>query len=178
MSTESVRGAGRDRAGATDTTMLIWKVIAANPGITRAGIWERVEQDIPVGYAVRLQASDRARKKLAPRTPGANFSSARGFVLTDVLSKMRKRGNVTWDGDAQFRRYVASRAPGYLGNPDAIDETGTKAAQHMAIADALRVVDKRNAIVRADQQVMSLTMKQWRAVMVLADAQRAKGPPA
>ena len=36
MSRESVRGAaGKARGGATDTTMLIWKVIAANPGITR-----------------------------------------------------------------------------------------------------------------------------------------------
>jgi len=34
--------------------MLIWKVIAASPGITRAQIWEQVEHSIPEGYAIRL----------------------------------------------------------------------------------------------------------------------------
>lgn len=57
MTVESVRGAATARGGATDITMLIWKVMAANPGITRAGIWERIEHDIPAGYALRMYGS-------------------------------------------------------------------------------------------------------------------------
>jgi hypothetical protein len=46
---------------------------------------------------------------------------------------------VTCDEDG---RYTATRKPQYFGNLDAIDETGTKAAEHMAVADALRIVEK------------------------------------
>lgn len=73
---KSVRGSGRDRGGATDTTMLIWKIIDANPGITCDEIWEQVEDRIPMGYALRLYSrssvaggsatDDRIQRRMRP----------------------------------------------------------------------------------------------------------------
>jgi hypothetical protein len=123
--------------------MLIWKVIAANPGITRAQIWERIEHSIPAGYARRMYAQDLKKKKSDLDTFRSDFlPRARGFVLTTRLNTMRKTGSVAWDGAGNARRYTVVRPPIYHGNPEVIDETGTKAAEHMAIAEALRTAEK------------------------------------
>ncbi len=178
MSTESVRGAARSRGGATDTTMLIWKVIAANPGITRAEIWERVEHDIPAGYAQRLYAG--WRKSIVANDSPTILPRARRHVLTDVLCQMRKAKHVTWDGDGpDGRRYTAAKQPVYLGNPDVVDETGTRAAEHMAVAEALRVVEKALAQGRPPPSAVGghglrLRGQLFDAVEILAKALRAK----
>ena len=178
MSTESVRGAARSRGGATDTTMLIWKVIAASPGITRAQIWERVEHDIPAGYAARLYVR---HGKTRTRDPSlVRLDRARSFVLTEALKKMRREpAMVTSVGDESDRRYTAVRQPHYYGNPDAVDETGTRAAELMAIADALSVVEKALARCQSPDHRAAprLYGKLRDAVEILARAQRAKQLP-
>lgn len=166
--------------------MLIWKVIAANPGITRTGIWEHVEHSIPEGYATRVYAASlRHRGKLVASGSATNLTRARGFILTDKLYAMRKGGAVDWEGDGADRRYTVAREPRYRGNMDAIDETGTKAADHMAVADALRVAEKWLARARPDR-VDSLgrrsvpilgppSRKEYEAFMLVVKALRAKG---
>ena len=55
--------------------MLIWKVIEANPGITQDEIWNRVQDDIPPGYALRCYAASRTRsnKSWIEMEPRSNF---------------------------------------------------------------------------------------------------------
>ncbi len=180
MSTESVRGAARSRGGATDTTMLIWKVIAASPGIIRARIWERVEHDIPPGYATRLYSNERARHgKSIAHASAIDLARARGYVLTLALINLREKGNVSWDGEGNDRRYMAARPPVYRGNPDMIDESGTRAAEHMALAEALRVVEKALAQGRPPPSAVGghglrLRGKLFDAVEILAKTVRAR----
>jgi hypothetical protein len=176
----SARGVGKARGGATDTTMLIWKVIEANPGITRAGIWERVEHDIPAGYALRSYAADMAKKgkSLEAVAPASKLSRARGFVLTVRLNTMRKGDSVVWEGDGPDRRYTVAQELTYHGNPDAIDETGTKAAEHMAVADALRTVEKMLAKGSTERKYGPAFVggrKEYEAVTLLVRTLRAKG---
>jgi hypothetical protein len=164
--------------------MLIWKVIAANPGITRAEIWERVEHSIPEGYALRAHAAELRKKKPRERTAALGLARARGYVLTFRLQQMRQSGNVTWDGDGRARRYAATRQPHYRGNPDAIDETGTRAAEHMAVADALRTAEKW--LARADPDRVARngkrgpvigppSRKEYEAVLLVVKTLRAQG---
>jgi len=180
MTEASVRGAGRARRGATDTTMLIWKVIAANPGITRAEIWKHVEHGIPDGYAIRRYV--RARS-VGARPPAP--TKARSYILTDTLNSMRRSGIISGEGDGKDRRYTVAREMNYRGNADAIDETGSKAAEHMAVADALRIAEKWLARAKPDR-VDSLgrrsvpvlgppSRKEYEALVILVKAVRARG---
>jgi hypothetical protein len=155
--------------------MLIWKVIAANPGITRAEIWKRVEHSIPDGYAMRVYAQDVASQSRKRRVEPAPLllDGARGYVLTRRLKDMRRGGVITWEGDGNERRYAVARELRYRGNPDAIDETGTKAAEHMAIADALRVVER--LLAQGDKLRTRLGSRQISAIETLAKAVRSKG---
>lgn len=143
----SVRGVGRSRGGATDTTMLVWKVIAADPGITFDEIWERVEHGIPEGYALRRYSTSAHGKTIIRRgglSSDNDLGRARRWVLRNRLWEMCRNKSIEHDGDG----YRTLRDISYKGNADAIDETGTKAAGHMALADALRLIDK--AIARAN----------------------------
>lgn len=171
MTVDSVRGAGTARAGATDTTMLIWKTIKANPGITRSEIWAKVEHGIPDGYALRRWTAGRPHARVVAN--GLATTRARSYVLSDVLANMQKCGNIVKVSGC----YSALRQPKYLGNPEAIDVDGSKAAEHLAVADALRVAekaigkpfnrDKRNGAIR--------TRELYDAVTVMVKALRAKG---
>ena len=155
--------------------MLIWKVIAASPGITRAQIWERVEYDIPVGYAMRRYPASRKAGKNA----FIPASTARSYVLSDVLQEMRKRRTITREGAGHDSRYTAVRQPLYRRDPDKIDETGTKAAEHMALAEALRTVEKMlprrlDRTQRKTGPAVSLSDRECDAVALIARALRAK----
>lgn len=182
MTVESVRGAGTPRAGATDTTMLIWKVIAANPGITRQGIWEHVEHGIPEGYALRRYFVYRETsgsggrtgggKSRTPRDPGLLLRAARYYVLRHALRGMCRGGSIVSeivDGDC---RYAVGRELRYLGDPETIDVDGSKAAEHMAMADALRVAEK--FLKRGSTR---LTLKEREAVEIVIRALRARRLP-
>lgn len=182
MTENSVRGAARSRGGATDTTMLIWKVIAANPGISRQDIWEQVEHSIPEGYAQRRYVNARRnRRGVGARTPAPTPSRARHYVLTDALCQMRALGSITWEGDGADRRYNIVREPSYHGNAKAIDETGTKATEHMAIVEALRIAEKMLARANLDTKhgpLVYLRRTEYQAVALLVKAVRAKDRPA
>lgn len=173
---ESVRGAARPRGGATDTTMLIWKVIEANPGIDRAGIWARVEHGIPEGYALRrLRGHEASRGRYTRDDSLVYLLRARNYVLSHALSYMRKCHLITWEGDGQDRRYTAAKQPRYVGNPGTIDETGTKGADHMAVADALRTAESllaRNPHREHGPALMG-TRKEKEAVALVVAALRA-----
>jgi len=172
--TESaVRGAGRPRGGASDTTMLIWKVIAASPGITRQGIWEQVEHGIPEGYAMRRYM--RARPGVSARS----IESARNYVLSDALTQMRRSGSIASEHDGTMRHYTVGRELGYHGNPETIDTDGRKAAEHMALADALRILRKAIAKgdpTRASGPIFPCGHKEYCALVVAVEALTAKGP--
>lgn len=172
MTENSVRGAARSRGGAADTTMLIWKVIAANPGITRSQIWERVEHDIPAGFAIRRFA--RSSKGGAHDT-APPLGTARRFILNEVLNSMCRFGTLTSDGSGAERRFTAAREPQYRGNRDAIDETGTKAAEHMAVAEALRKVER---LLTNRSLEIKIGRGNIEAIAVLVKALRARGPSA
>jgi hypothetical protein len=161
--------------------MLIWKVIAANPGITRQGIWARVEHDIPIGYATRRFAKTGNLVQRGPRTRFSPEAAARSFVLTETLNSMQRHGHISREGAGQDRKFSVAKEPRYLGNPDAIDETGTKAAEHMALADALRTVEKM--LAKADPArrgkpgapLGGIGWKEVDAVTLLVQALRARG---
>lgn len=157
---DSVRGAGVSRPGATDTTMLIWKVIHANPGITRDEIFARVEQQIPEGWAKRRYAtlykipSDRL-------TSGGILGRARREMLTLTLQKMRRYGSIErGDGGGYKTRREIRR---YQGNPDAVDETGTRAADHLNAAYALPKAEA--AVARVNPENPRPTKAEWEAIV-------------
>lgn len=173
MTISSVRGAGKARAGATDTTMLIWKVIAARPGITRKQIWERVEHSIPEGYALRIYQRAGLRSVASPCA--TDLRRARGFVLTNTLNAMRKLGTVAWEGQGEGRQYAVAREPHYLGNTEAIDVTGNKAAEHLAVADALRTMKRAVAKVNPERRgrpgaALPLSWKEYEALLIMIKA--------
>jgi hypothetical protein len=161
--------------------MLIWKVIAANPGITRAEIWEHVEHSIPEGYATRMYV--RNALKSTPEPSGVDLSRARGFVLTLALHHMRRARSVTWEGDGRARRYTVAREIDYKGNAETIDETGTKAAEHMAVAEALRTAEKWLARAKPDRLdrngrrgpvIGPPSRKEYEALLLVVKTVRAK----
>lgn len=153
-------GAGVDKGGASDVTMLVWKLLSAEPGLTRDEIFARVEHAIHVGNARRAYA----RKSGATgRAPDIDTRRARGFVLTSLLHDMRKLGTVERDDAGRYR---AGREPRYSGDPDTIDETGTKAAEHLAHAYAKRAV--RAYLARTANQPGAPTQKERAAMRTLA----------
>ena len=131
------RGAGVNRSGATDTTMLIWKTIDTNPGITRDEIFAKISDRIDPGYAKRRYVAKNkisGDRLLSPEI----LTRARRFVLSDCLIQMRRWGSVARD---EHDRYQVMREIGfYNGNPDHVDETDTKAADHINRAYAERTL--------------------------------------
>jgi hypothetical protein len=166
--------------------MLIWKVIAANPGINRQGIWERIEHDIPAGFAMRRFPSKVDRS--ASRSTLSPLRVARRRLLNETLLSMEKHGHVVSDSCAIDRPFKAAREPHYRGNPEMIDETGTKAAEHMALADALRTAEKwlagadlNRPLARNGARPPVLgppNRKVYDALMMVVQALRAKGSQA
>jgi hypothetical protein len=149
--------------------MLIWKVIAANPGIDRAGIWAKIERQIPEGYALRSYERYRETSggRLAER--GASPQTARRFVLTKALANMRQLGTVTAAGTGDKAAYTVARPPRYLDNAEAVDETGTRLADHMALVEACRTIERM--LARAEQPRLSLAERA--AVSLLVSRMRA-----
>lgn len=178
MTVNNVRGAGRPRAGATDTTMLIWKVIEANPGLSTDEIWERVEHRIPAGYALRRYATSnpskiKSRQDATSSAPDL-LRAARRWVLRNRLWEMRRNKSIEQVGDG----YRSLRDIDYRGNAEVIDVEGSKAAEHMAMADALRTVEKMLGKVNLDRKYgacLQVTRKEYEAIVVLAKWVRAKG---
>jgi hypothetical protein len=155
--------------------MLIWKVIAASPGITYGEIRERVEHDIPAGYACRRfeRWSYRPKKYIGTdRSLPMYLRKARGYILAMALSDMKRNRNITSDGSGKGQRYTVARELHYMGNADAIDETGTKAAEHMAVAEALRKVERMLATPTA---VQKYGRKNCEAIERLVRTLRARG---
>jgi hypothetical protein len=130
--------------------MLIWKVIAANPGIDRAGLWAKVEHGIPEGYALRKYESQRNRLKSQADGSAGLLRAARRRVLYQFLWNMVDLGTLTVEGAGNDRHYTVGRQPRYKGNIDAVDETGTKAGEHMALVDAWHII--ADLIARCDPQ--------------------------
>jgi hypothetical protein len=153
--------------------MLIWKTIKANPGITRAELWKKVEHGIPEGYAQRMYARhgvkgwSRDGFLLHPER-------ARNYVLMNSLRSLRRSNKIVLvDGC-----YSALKQPQYLGDPEVIDVDGNKAAEHMAMADALRTLEKAIARAKPDipmQSPVRLTHKEYEALVLVTRALRAKG---
>lgn len=131
----SIRGAGTDRPGATDTTMLIWKVIDANPGITRDEIFDRIEHEIPAGWAKRRYLNQMDRWD---RDRSIDLAAARRYVLTHTLKMMRLHGSIA-NAEAGYRTLREIRR--YRGRPDQVDATGSVAAEHLNDAYALRTAE-------------------------------------
>lgn len=169
------RGAGVNRSGATDTTMLIWKTIEANPGITRDEIFAKIEHQIPAGWAKRRYLHHQSRsygaKPIAP--DNLDVRRARSFMLGAALGDMRKCGSVARDAGDGYRTLRPIRL--YKGNAEHVDETGTKAAQHLNAAYALPVVE--NFIARTEdlgpRGKSRPTAKEWAAIKLVAKAYRA-----
>lgn len=168
----SVRGAGagRDRPGATDTTMLIWKLIETEPGITRDQILAKIGARVPLGYARRRLAAHMASRNAptvrggqaavaAPSLNGISADRARRFLVTNSLKGMRASGTVARDGEGAYRVLRPLR---YYGDPETIDITGTKAAEHLDRAYAIRTLRKFNARAEAKgSQFPTMTREEY-----------------
>jgi hypothetical protein len=164
--------------------MLIWKVIAANPGIARSEIVKRVERGIPAGYAGRRFAHVTGRPKkyagLDPSGP-AYLRAARSYVLSCALSDLKRGRNVYSEGPGRDLRYTAIRPPLYFGNADAIDADGDKAGEHMAVADALRTAEKMLGRAKPDSRsgpIVCVNRREYEALVLVVKALRAKGSTA
>lgn len=134
----SVRGAAKNRTGATDTTMLIWKVIDANPGITREEIFAKVEQGIPAGWAKRRYAVGRNKQDV--EVEALSSTRARSYILSETLLTMRRWQSIARDEVGRYR--TLRPLENYHGDPSKIDHTGTRAAEHLTEAYALRTAEK------------------------------------
>jgi hypothetical protein len=161
------RGAGVNRSGATDTTMLIWKTINANPGITREEIFAKVEHEIPPGWARRRYinhykiSGDRGSSPLI-------LERSRRYVLRDTLGQLRRDGNVSRDGSG--RLFVLREIRRYNGNPDHVDHASQAAADHLNRAYAERTL--RAAVTRTANSLNArLTIKETEALRLLYGAQ-------
>lgn len=159
-------GGARARAGATDTTMLIWKVIDANPGITRAEIFAKVEDQIPLGYAKRrYDAHYRSRGRGADREASSVGPRARLYVLTESLTTMRRTGTIRRESD----QYTVLRPIGrYQGDPAKVDETGTAAAEHLNTAYAMRTLRSLRARPHKSK-APRLSASEYAAVLALLE---------
>lgn len=128
-------GVGRPRGGASDTTMFMWLVIEANPGITRDELWAKVETQIPAGYAKRrLLRSVKSGWVHGPAHPDRVISAGRWYVFRVTLDQMRLSGLIVRNGDC----LTVGRRPTYYGNAAALDITNTKAGEHLNRAYARR----------------------------------------
>lgn len=154
-------GGAQARVGATDTTMLVWKVIDANSGITRPEIFAKIEDQIPSGYAIRRYA---AAKKSVARAPAT--LSARSFVLTETLSRLIRYGSVAKSADTKGY-WTLRPIKRYFGDPAKVDETGTAAAEHLNTAYAIKTV--RAAGTRVNPRNPRLTAAEWAAALAVAE---------
>jgi hypothetical protein len=158
------RGAGVNRSGATDTTMLIWKTINANPGITREEILAKIEDQIPAGWAKRRYIN--YRKITVDSVPSTVIlERSRRHVLADTLLHMRQLGSITRDDSGGHT--VLREIRRYSGNPEHVDHTGQVAAEHLNRAYAERTL--RAAAVRIANQTRGprLTRKEAEALQYL-----------
>ena len=141
--------------------MLIWKVIDANSGITRDEIFAKIEHQIPAGWARRRYVGQ-AKVKLGAESLGHNLTltRARGFVLTAILKDMRASGSVVRNaGCYETLREIKQ----YRGNPDHVDETGTKAAEHLNAAYAIPKI--RAFIARANPNRPLMTRSEFQSLV-------------
>ena len=107
----------------------------------------------------------------------------REAIVTDTQNPrahpQRVLRSITWEGNGQDRRYTVARELYYWGNPDAIDETGSKAAEHMALADALRALEQmigRANLTRKYGACLTGGRKDYEALVIVVRALRAKRP--
>jgi hypothetical protein len=161
----SVRGAARDRRGALDITMLIWKMVDANPGITRRELFAKIEHDIPPGWAERRYKS---RKRKQPGT----IAETRWYVLTDTIVSMIRTGSLRRDPPPSSsardkagtaRMYVARELQNWAGDASKIDATQTRAATHMKVAYAIQTV--RGFLARGSTRMTKAELEALRVVM-------------
>ena len=164
-----VRGAGVNRSGATDTTMLIWKVIDANPGITREEIFAKVEHEIPAGWAKRLYIN--ANKIRVDGTSAARIlERARRHAFMQTLAHMRKYGSVAQSAEGNYR--ILRPIKQYNGNPDQVDATGDQAANHLNEAYAWRTLQAARKRFNPDSPRLCLSRAEARAFALIMDARR------
>lgn len=166
--TENRWGGARARTGATDTTMLVWKVIDASPGIIGEEIFTKVEHQIPAGYAKRRHRKRNPHAKYVDDADATYW--ARRFVLFEDLRNMRRYGSVSKDGDG-YR--VLREIKQYRGDPSVVDETGTAAAEHLNAAYALKVLDA--VLARNEgQRLKRYTTEEHEALKTCRDALRRR----
>ena len=161
-----VRGAGVNRSGATDTTMLIWKVIDANPGITREEIFAKVEHEIPAGWAKRryIQAGKIAGNRA--ESP-AILTRARRYILTESLASIRRTRRIEGSPEGGYETLRPIRF--YGGDGERIDATGDQAANHLNERYAWRTLHAARKRWKTDSP--RLSRAEYRALVALLDAE-------
>lgn len=164
-STANRWGGARARAGATDTTMLIWKVINANPGITADELLVKVSDQIPLGWAKRRFAGAKPLEARVAEARGSASARAKRYVLSDTLSHMRRFGAVRRD---EAGRYTTERPiKNYSGDSAQVDETGDVAAEHLNAAYALKKLRAFRA--RAQSRTPRFTAEEYEAFCTYMD---------
>jgi hypothetical protein len=192
LTLRSVRGAaGKDAGGATETTMLIWKTIDANPGITDDEIFAKIEHRIPAAWALRRYDNDQTSHGLLGlrATPKAEqLKAARRYILRSTLNKLR--GTNGGRNNPRIRAienggYIALEPPHYKGNLGKLDETGEDTRAHVRIVSALRRVEALLARVDLDTKYVTKTgavrrsvprpsIDEWAAISELTTLLRAR----
>lgn len=142
MAGRSIRGAGTDRSGPLETTQLIWKVIDANPGITRDGVVAKVLPSVPSGWASRRRMPEDSPghryKTLGPQRL-VSLDARKRYLIVSTLAKMVSCRSIAKSADGGYTTLRPLR--NYKGDVDRVDETGTVAADHLNDAYALRVAE-------------------------------------
>jgi len=142
---ESVRGVGRDHAGATDVTMRIWYALqqASEPGLTVEDIEETVGPNVPPGYAWRRYVRRRRSaggNGVAPAlrdTPVAR-TRALHYVITDSLNSMVKWHTAIRRPDGYY--VVGPRKPKSVFTDEVHDFDGSVSRRAVADMELARVV--------------------------------------
>lgn len=149
--------------------MLIWKVIDANPGITRDEIFAKVEHEIPAGWAKRRYIQAGKIGGAAASVPPI-LARARRYILTEALASMRRTGRIECDGNGN-RTLKPLRIRKGEGNPDYVDATGDQAANHLNEAYAWRTLQAARKRWKSDSPRLSRT--EYRALITVLDVRRS-----
>ena len=150
--------------------MLIWKVIDANPGITRDEIFAKIEHEIPAGWAKRRYINYR-KINADSQSPALILARARSYVVKDILHQMRQWKSVAQSADGTYRTLRPIKC--YNGDPASVDATGDHAANHLNEAYAWRTLQAARKRFKADSPRLCLTRVEARAFALIMDARRS-----
>lgn len=155
---ESVRGTGRDTAGATSVTMQIWYELqqAGERGYTVDEVLEKVKPRVPPGYAWRRYVRARAsmhRGKIGNRssdftladTPGARAAAVR-YIVTQSLGNMVRDRTAIRRPDGYYA--VGPRKPRSAFSDEQHDFDGSVSRKHVADMQLMRVLTGPNGVLQ------------------------------